>query len=951
MRKPLTLSIALALQAAAFAAAAHADPLDATAASAAIPAMPLQDALNAFARQSGLQIAYVSNIADNARTHGAPAGLSNEARLRALLDGSGLAYRFVNANTVTIYAPSAAPTNTRAALQSSGTAPADASLGDAAAAEKAAPAREKSGKEKASGEQASNGMTNMDQVVVTARAGVGERTKEQTSYSITTIDEDRLRMQAPTSVTEALKSVPGFWVESSGGEASGNVRARGIPVDGYGSINLLEDGIPVQHDPALGYLNADQAFRLDETIDRIEVVRGGPSSIFYSNAPAGAVNFIPREAGEEASGLFKYTVGDYGLNRTDFWYGTPLGDGWKVAFGGFYRSDDGIRDPGFTADQGGQLRATLSKEWDSGKFSVDVKRLDDKVYFDLGIPMRTYADGSIRAVPGFDGNSGTLAGPETENLLLRTATGEFPFDNSKGTDVNRTQTTFKFEQAFAGDWRFQDSLRLNHTNEVRNGVYPNTLQSATTLLQQGQQYLSQFPGAVGLQLRYVDSPNTVFDNQNQNGNGLTVVGGLRSVTSPVDEIMNDARVSTKLDLAGSHDVSFGYYYANVDQDFSRYSSTVLMDVQNNARLLNMVAVDASGNVVGTLTSNGVYRNGYEWADASGHSTTNAVYFSDEWQVSEPLRIDLGARWEKVDIKGSTEGSQTVNLNDGSLADSQILTGTGQFTDWDHSYDKLGWTIGANWQFDSHSGLFARWTPTFRLPNISTYMTTPTATGITQTMDLGEIGYKYANRFVEFYATAFYTKYNNVAFNNYVFDLNTGVSTQQQGFANTKAYGLELEGGLYPVDWFDLTFNATLQDPEYKNLIYTTAVNGQPVLLDYVDNQLIRVPKTSLRLVPGFNLLDGKLRVQFSAEYEGKRYVDTANSVVLPAYKTYNVSARYDVNDRISLFGYADNITNSLGLTEGNPRAGELNSADAGANTFLARPLLGRSYRLAFMYKF
>src|SRR5688572_5330567 len=122
--------------------------------------------------------------------------------------------------------------------------------------------------------------TELDAVIVTGRSGIAERSKAETSYSVTRIDEERLRMQAPTSVTEAMKSVPGFWVEASGGEASGNIRARGIPVDGFGSVNLLEDGIPVQHDPALGFLNADQVFRLDETIERIEVVRGGPSSVF-----------------------------------------------------------------------------------------------------------------------------------------------------------------------------------------------------------------------------------------------------------------------------------------------------------------------------------------------------------------------------------------------------------------------------------------------------------------------------------------------------------------------------------------------------------------------------------------------------------------------------------------------------------------------------------------------
>lgn len=148
----------------------------------------------------------------------------------------------------------------------------------------------------------------LNEIIVTGRAGALNHTKLQTSYSVTSIGYNALSLQEPTSVTESLKSVPGFWVESTGGEASGNVRARGVPVDGFGSIQLLEDGIPVQHDPALGYLNADQAFRFDETIQSIEVVRGGPSSVFYSNAPAGAVNYIPRPVGDKTEGVFKMTL-------------------------------------------------------------------------------------------------------------------------------------------------------------------------------------------------------------------------------------------------------------------------------------------------------------------------------------------------------------------------------------------------------------------------------------------------------------------------------------------------------------------------------------------------------------------------------------------------------------------------------------------------------------------
>jgi outer membrane receptor protein involved in Fe transport len=429
-----------------------------------------------------------------------------------------------------------------------------------------------------------------------------------------------------------------------------------------------------------------------------------------------------------------------------------------------------------------------------------------------------------------------------------------------------------------------------------------------------------------------------------------VIGGLRGVTMPVQEFINDTRLLRKFDIGGqTHDISLGYYYAHFNQDFSRYSSTVLLDVQDNAKLLNLVAVDANGNPLRTLTDNGIYHYGYEWENASGSSATNALYLSDEWQVTDALRIDGGVRWEHVNTRGWVEKKQT--LNQGTLPTSSISAGTGQTVSYDHSFNKLGWTLGTNYQFSEQSGVFARWTSAFRLPNLSSYITNATATPIIQTMKLGEAGYKFSNRWLDLYATAFYTKYDNVGFSNYVFDPNNNTSTVQQGYATTKTTGIELEGTWFPVSWFDVQMTATLEDPEYKGLSYTDKTSTGPVLRDYTDNQLIRVPKTSFRVVPGLNLLDGKLRLQLAYEHEGARFVDTANSVRLPAYNVLSASARYDVSQAFSLYFYADNINNSLGLTEGNPRAGELQSADAGANTFIARPLLGRAFRAAVMYRF
>jgi outer membrane receptor protein involved in Fe transport len=105
------------------------------------------------------------------------------------------------------------------------------------------------------------------------------------------------------------------------------------------------------------------------------------------------------------------------------------------------------------------------------------------------------------------------------------------------------------------------------------------------------------------------------------------------------------------------------------------------------------------------------------------------------------------------------------------------------------------------------------------------------------------------------------------------------------------------------------------------------------------------------VVPGFNLFNRRLRLQVAWEFEGARYVDIANSVVLPHYDTLNFSGRLSITDNFDLYAYVDNVTNSQGLTEGNPRLGEVQSADAGANTFIARPILGRAVRASLMYRF
>ncbi|HUO38663.1 MAG TPA: STN domain-containing protein, partial [Mycobacterium sp.] len=67
-----------------------------------IPPQPLAEALAAYARQTGLQVVFVSELARGKTSKGAPAGLTQEAALTRLLEGTGLRFEFLNERSVRI---------------------------------------------------------------------------------------------------------------------------------------------------------------------------------------------------------------------------------------------------------------------------------------------------------------------------------------------------------------------------------------------------------------------------------------------------------------------------------------------------------------------------------------------------------------------------------------------------------------------------------------------------------------------------------------------------------------------------------------------------------------------------------------------------------------------------------------------------------------------------------
>jgi outer membrane receptor protein involved in Fe transport len=265
------------------------------------------------------------------------------------------------------------------------------------------------------------------------------------------------------------------------------------------------------------------------------------------------------------------------------------------------------------------------------------------------------------------------------------------------------------------------------------------------------------------------------------------------------------------------------------------------------------------------------------------------------------------------------------------------------------------------------GVFARYTSAFRLPSLGDYITNATnASPFVQTMDLMEGGYKLSTGKLDLYATVFHTAYDALSFGSLVFNPTTGAYVSQTSITDTKTLGLELEGTLRPTQWFDLSFSATIQDPKFGDYKFEEACTvsaSDPTCQvkppagtasrtrDFTGKQLIRVPKTAFRLTPGVNLMDRRLRLESSIERYGDRYSDAANTSKLSAYTLVNATVRFSVTDALTVYAYGTNLTNELGLTEGNPRAGQIISGEAGALYGIGRPEFGRAFKAALLYKF
>lgn len=608
----------------------------------------------------------------------------------------------------------------------------------------------------------------------------------------------------------------------------------------------------------------------------------------------------------------RLTGGNNALRRIDVFNSGPMGNGWYYSIGGFFRETDGVRDPQFSADKGGQFSATLSKRWDSGELSFYARHTDDNNAFYTAIPLLSRNNGNdLSSFPGLNAQTGTLLGRDFRNVdLLVGPNGETiqrDLGDGRGVNIDVFGGELNWD---VGGWTVAD----------RFNVMAGTAPTYALFTGDAPQRLGDFIAGYGTtgSGRFTNGGGAVDPNQQ------VLEAGWWSVDKRLNSFTNDLRLSREL-FAGNT-LTVGAYYAKYSSADTWYlGNTMLLTAQNNARRIDADLADGR-----QATRQGFTSTAFLNLRANYDGENIAAFVADEWELSERLRLDLGARYERQSVTGDVHDTATVDLdgNPATVYDNATSLALASTRRIDQDDEAFSWTAGLNFRLNDNNSLFARANSGVKFPGFDNLRDGQTRV---QDVDQYELGLKSGASNYDLYLTAFYNTFKNSPFQAF---LANGENFTAVG--DSRARGLEVEGAIRPFGGFELAGTGVWLDAKYRNY------------REFTGNQVMRQPKRQFRVTPSYYwmLPFGDLKVFATYSYIGDRFADLANSQRLPSYDMVDIGANLHVGDHWEVTASGSNVTDTLGLTEGNVRV----PGAATGGVFMGRPIAGRQYQMSVAYR-
>lgn len=784
---------------------------------------------------------------------------------------------------------------------------------------------------------------NLDQVVVTGNAATGGLRKIDTSYSVTTATAEQIKMANPKSTADLLKIAPGLWPESTGGQTGANIEIAGFPGGGDAPFNTVQlMGSPLYGMPTLSFFEQTSIFRLDDTIDRAEIVLGGPSVVFADGQIGATENFILKQGTEVPSGSIGVTYGNENLRRVDGFFGFPIAKDWYGSVGGFYRTSDGVRSPQFAADKGGQYTGTLTHDSDNGTMTLYARVLNDRNQFITPIPLIQTGTDSFHAYPGFDPLTDTYYSKAIQHVFLAGYPGGGTSANlANGRGAKMSFFGGNFDYSLGDGWNLSDKFLLDGGD-----VDTNALFSGSNPLTMGAFLDANTPAGSVASANYVGG-GAVGLNQS------VISQGWWYIHKHLKNMSNDFRLSKE--IFEGNTLTAGVYLAHyTDDDKWALGNQMLMTNTPNATPITVSYVD--GGVTKQLTDNqGFLDNGGYNITERGKATNKAFYLSDSWRVGKWL-FDLSGRIENQDAQNVVCNLTNKDLdgNPNTLYNNNVPVCNGTYSTTDYNKTHPSWTFGVNYTLADNMSVYFRANKGAHFGDFDNALRGNT-TGNTpplQKVQNFEAGYKYQSDKLYADISVYHRQFNGLTYQP---TDGAGTPVGPQALYGSDSKGINFTGYVSPIEHLKLQLVANYLDGHYSHnnscLKYTDLATGQDRCQFINGVQLQRQPKLHYAFTPSYTLpfAWGDVTAFVTYTHVGPHTQDQSGLQQLGSYNTidFGVVANVDTNWQLRLQG--TNMTNELGLTESNSRIfGAANGTDG---VILARPLEGREVNVQVKYLF
>ena len=820
----------------------------------------------------------------------------------------------------------------------------------------------------------------LDEIVVTGTFEKA-RTVLTSSSDIIAISSQALDQKAPRSTDEVLELIPGMFVEDTAGAVSNNYSVRGLPGGGQQYVNWMEDGLMIAY-PGTG--NPDELFSYDINVERVESVLGGNSNVLLPNAAGASINWITRKPNfDKEETIVKASATTYRDRRIDLYYTAPINSELAFNFGGYMESNRGTRDAGLTYDSW-HLKAALAKKFDNGAMitlSAKIGQQHDPYYADMPFSLN---GGSLGNVQGLNGLKDNIGGPAFGTIgipdsCIIACSRTYSLANGIASDTH--QIRFDIDLPLSDGVNLFAKAHYLTYNWDFNGLFPGSgsgnagLASATSYLNGGAgspisgllaSGATLYPGATfgirDLTTGSVIGSSNLAALNALNGNGLLQQTWLnqqdlsgRDFASNFGGSWNysGSNFSNALTVGGM------YYHETRYNDQSSVAH-VINGVTSQSHIYDVVALNGAGNVIGSLTDHGLVSYG-DWGTGITNDSISSLsgYFNDELTLNEKLHIDFGARVEQYKDTQSSGNSVGSGCPTGTFTCNGVTTGpfygvngvpwgsifNGTYNVQEAKHGKTAESLGVNYTLAHNFSVYGQYEFGFQ-ENGGGSQSGSEPTGVT----LYEAGIRYGSNAITGSLGVFRTKLNNQ--NNGCFDPNNPTYSCSITY-DVVSTGVEYDFKAVPLDALGITawemsFQGAFQKPTVSSAQVFEQLNGNAVSLtsypDFNGNVDPRTPKVLFTTDQAYVMPGNLGRAYVRYHYQGAFYDDIGNGVKIPGYGTLAAGIIWNPSSRVSINLSAQNLTNKLGLTEGNPRQGLQQQVVDG--TFYGRAIAGRNYLLS-----